>query len=144
MWHPWRTLRETFPHWEVRWVDMPAGYDASTDHDEKLIWMDRRLNQAERRWTVTHEMIHIERGHDGTCNDKIECSVDREAARRLIPIEALVMAALWSRTLREMACELWVPAHAVVTRMDSLHPAERAYLHRRVANRDNEDQCERS
>jgi Zn-dependent peptidase ImmA (M78 family) len=133
MWHPWRTLCETLPLFDVRFTSMPDGYDGSLDLENRIIWIERRLSQAQRRWTLTHELVHQERGHDGHCDERVEESVDAEAARRLIELEDLADAAVWARTLYELAAELWVPPIAVVVRFDHMHPAERAYLRRRVA-----------
>lgn len=48
------------------------------------IWLDTGLTQAEARCALTHELIHLEHGHDGHQEPRIEARVRREAARRLV------------------------------------------------------------
>lgn len=134
--HPWRKLRDDHPDWHVVWVDLPDEVLGITNHDRKEIALNRRQLQCQRRVTLQHELIHVREGHDGHCNEKIERAIERQVARDLIPIERLADAACWAHTLRELSDELWVDDRLVVTRIEHLHPAERAYLTRRMSQRD--------
>ncbi len=139
MLHPWRRLRDDHPDWHLFWEKLPDGVLGLTDHRRKHVVLDKRQLQCQRRVTLAHELIHIRNGHDGHCNENVERAIERQVARDLIPIEQLADAACWAHTLRELSDELWVDDALVVTRIDALHPAERAYLARRVAARHNEE-----
>lgn len=86
-------------------------------------------------WAV-HEAIHHLRD-DGRCADdwweaKQEAVVDQTAAHLLIPLDALTDALRWAHNLAELADELWVDEATVRTRLDHLHPSERAWLRRQL------------
>lgn len=83
VWHPWRALRSLLTV-NLIWTDLfPAGVLGATDGTR--IWMIPRQLQAERRCTLTYELVHIERGHVGCQPPAIEAAVHAEVARRLIP-----------------------------------------------------------
>lgn len=136
--HPWRHLSR-LTHIKVRWSRDDTELDGAlgwfyVDTDE--IVLDARQTQAERRSTLTHELVHAER-RDGPCGSVVldarqERTVSQVAARRLIPLRALGEALRWSRDPDEVAEELWVDVDTLRVRMAHLHPAERAYLKRRV------------
>ncbi|MFI5426108.1 hypothetical protein [Aeromicrobium sp. UC242_57] len=93
------------------------------------------MTQAERRSTLTHELIHHERGPCSPgSEDREELIVDREAARRLIDIRKLGETLAWAGSHEEAADELWVDVPTLMTRLAALHPAERAYLKQRLAH----------
>ncbi len=95
------------------------------------IWLRRSLTQAERRCTLTHELVNRERGPvpaDPAGAAREEAIVDEIAARRLIAISALVDALRWSRHPREIAEHLWVGEPTLNTRMATLDPIETAEL----------------
>lgn len=132
--HPWRRLRELV-HIELCWHD--EGVMGETDFEAGTISLRRDLGQAERRCTVLHEVLHAERG---PANDepglvaREELRVRREASRLLLPDIRLVGEALaWSHDYSEAAHELWVDEDTLLDRLDHLHPAERHYLRRRLA-----------
>jgi len=123
-------------HVLVEWTDdLPEHVLGDTD-GVRHIRMAKDQLQVERRCTLTHELIHIERGDQG-CEARAEDAVRRETARRLIPIRALGDAVVfWGDDLAALADELWVDEDTMQTRLDTLHPSERGYLKRRVALRD--------
>ena len=61
-----------------------------------------------------------------------ELAIDKAVAWRLIEIKALGEALAWTQSLDEAAEELWVDKATLLTRLRHLHPAERAYLTRRL------------
>lgn len=124
--HPWRRLREQ-PHLEVIWQPQPPGVLARTD-GRRLIWMDPRMSQVQRRCAATHEAIHIERGHVGGCSTTEETHVRAETARRLIEMPALLTAYRWADNLVEVADELWVTIEVLRDRVDHLTPDETRQL----------------
>lgn len=93
-----------------------------------VIWLDKRLDQVERRCTLTHELIYIERQHTGCQLPAVEIEVCLEAARRLIPIGDLVSVLRWSNYAHEMADELWVTTEVLMDRLTSLSPDELSIL----------------
>jgi hypothetical protein len=97
----------------------------------RRIWLARGLTQAERRCTLTHELVHRERGPlptDPTGAMREERAVDEIASRRLITIDALTDGLRWSRQPRELAEHLWVDEPTLQTRMATLDPLEVAEL----------------
>lgn len=124
--HPWRVLRDHWPHIDLHYADLPPGVwglsDAST------IWLDEGLSQAERRCTLLHEIIHRERGDDQCQDEATEAAIQVEVARRLIPYAVLESALLWARDVLELADELWVDVETAQARLDHLHPSERVRL----------------
>lgn len=129
-WHPWRILRTEHVD-----VDVSCRYRLP-DHLMGLqrgarIWLCRTLTQAERRCTLTHELVHRERGPvpaDPVAAEREERIVDEIAARRLITAPALVDALRWTRHPRELADSLWVDEPTLQTRMTTLDPVEVAEL----------------
>lgn len=132
--HPWRALRAVDV--DVRWSPMP-GRLGSWSLRERRITMDPRQSQAQKRCTITHELVRVERGHDGPQPPAVDLAVRKEAAKRLISIYALADAIVWTENRDELAYELWVDRATVDARLDHLHPAEAGYLRRRLAARDN-------
>lgn len=131
--HPWRRLRD-LAHVTLLWHD--DGPMGVTNFARQTISLRRGLTQAERRSTVLHECLHIERGPAlTTLAAREELRVERESARLLLPDVRLVGDALaWARNLDEAADELWVDRKTLRTRLETLHPAERGYLKSRLAD----------
>ncbi|WP_102140884.1 hypothetical protein [Mycobacterium hubeiense] len=126
LWHPWRTLRDHHADVDVtcrhRLPDQIMGLQRGA-----RIWLCRTLTQAERRCTLTHELVHRERGPvptDPVAAAREERIVDEIAARRLIALTALVNGIRWSRHPRELAEHLWVDEPTLNTRMATLDSIE--------------------
>ena len=131
--HPWRRLRE-LTHVRLLWHDDgPAGL---TRFAEQTISLRRGMTYAERRTTILHECLHIERGPAlSTLAAREELRVERETARLLMPdVKALGEALAWAHDLDEAAEELAVDLAALRTRLGNLHPAEAHYLRSRLVN----------
>lgn len=125
-WHPWRALRER-EQIIVYWTDdLTCGVLGATDGAR--VWMARDQLQAERRCTLTHELVHLEWAHLGEQSAAIERAVAVEAARRLIPVEDLVRAAAWAVSVEEAAEELWVDVDTLLVRLENLNENERERL----------------
>jgi hypothetical protein len=105
----------------------------------RRIWLCSTLTQAERRCTLTHEIVHIERGPlpagDAAARREEEI-VNDIASRRLIPLDALVDAFRWHRhpTPVQLADELWVDVPTLEFRMRGLGPIEVAELEHRLGD----------
>lgn len=95
------------------------------------IWLCRRLNQARRRCTLTHEILHLERGPvptDPRGLAREERIVSQLAAQRLIPLPQLIDGLKWTRDIEQLADHLWVDVPTLQARMQSLDPIEVAQL----------------
>ncbi|MFE2994220.1 hypothetical protein ACFXG4_04715 [Nocardia sp. NPDC059246] len=93
------------------------------------ILIDRRLGQAARRCTLTHEIIHLERGlaPRGTRFAAREEQTVRElTARRLITLPALTEALMWVAPddPYALAEQLWVDMPTLRIRLRHITPAE--------------------
>lgn len=130
MYHPWRRLRELT---DVTLCWHQYGVAGWCRHSTATVSLRTDLTQAERRSTVCHEVVHLERG-PGLLGfeDREESAVEREAAKRLIGIRELGEALAWAGSFAEAADELWVDVGTLRARLSYLHPAERAYLARRL------------
>lgn len=115
---------------------LPEGRCGQTDVLNRIIWIDERLNQAQRRSTLTHEAIHAAR-LDLYCTDRDEAKVEQAAARLLLPLCALLRVLPWAYGVDEAADELWVDVDMLWCRLNHLHPSERAAIKRAFAARDN-------
>lgn len=136
MYHPWRHLR-TLTRWDLVWATLPVAVLGLVDFRRRRIILEPRQLQAERRSTIAHELVHVERGPapaGGWWQAREERTVDRVAARRLISLDALAEALAWSSDPHEVAEELWVDVPTLEARLAHLHPAERHALRRRLAH----------
>jgi hypothetical protein len=138
MHNPWRAFGDDFPDWEIKRVRLPDGVNGETDVDTCTIYIDDRLDQAERRSTLAHEAIHAAKRHR-ECNEWDELAVELAAAQILLPLDRLLYVLPWATTVVEAAEELWVDPDLLWARLDHLHPIEDAAIRRAFANRDNED-----
>lgn len=134
MHHPWRAFR-ALADWRLHWQSLPAGVFGLTNHAERSVILNASLLQVERRCTIEHERQHILRGPvppDPWLAAREESAVEQAAARALISLEHLGDALAWSLDVHEVADVLWVDVDTLRTRMQHLHPSERAYLLGRV------------
>jgi len=110
---------------------LPPGLMGSTCHRRRVVTLDLRLSQAERRCTIAHELEHVARGpapDDPVLRAREEAAIDRAVSRRLIPLDRLVEAAAWSRCSAEMADELWVDRPTLQARLGTLDDEERGRI----------------
>lgn len=120
LYHPWRALGADWAHINLEHrTDLPQGRLGDTDGRTR-IRLRMPLLQVERRCTLTHELIHLERGDTGTCTPATERMIDREVARRLISIDALCAALRWTLDPDELADELWVTPKVLRARFDQM------------------------
>lgn len=134
MFHPWRVLRG-LTDVTLHWVAMPTRMGTSSGRD---VWLDPRQLQAERRCTLTHELVHLERGTRWV-DGREESAVDVEAARRLIDLPDLLRALQWAVSydsrparLASMAEELWVDVPTLEARLAHLSADEESWLRARI------------
>lgn len=139
---PWRHVRQ-MPGVVVAMDDLEHA-QAYWEPDHQVILLDRRLNQAERRSCLAHELQHIEAGD--TCCDvgpdgarqsrRQETRADGGAARQLITLDALADALLWCLGPDEVAEHLHVDERTVRARIRGLTDDEKTYIESRIAARD--------
>lgn len=133
--HPWRRLRD-LPHVTLQWHD--GGPKGRTTFATNTISIRRGLSWAQRRCTVLHELLHIERGPalEGALAAREEERVRRETARLMLPdVKMIGEAIAWALSEEECAEELGVDVPVLRYRLKHLHPSERAWLHRRLEER---------
>lgn len=90
---PWQDLAVHWPDVEVRIEPMTGTLLGVLAYP--VIMLRAGTSAAQRRCTLTHEIVHLERGVDdcGPWSAREEQLVHREVARRLIPLPALTAAA---------------------------------------------------
>lgn len=133
--HPWAEFAR-LSDWELRWERLPSGIWGLTDFGQKTVTLTLGMTQAERRCTIAHETQHILRGPvPSAYQDREEVTVDRNAARLLLPDVRRVGSALAAAgDLQSAAEELWVDDLILRVRLECLHPSERGYLRARLAD----------
>ena len=127
--HPWGRLRE-LGDWLIGWAHLPADLAGITRHSARVIVLDKRLLQAERRCTLAHELEHVARGPlpaDPVLAAREEASIDEVVARRLISLCAPFVVP-W-RGPRGLTRLLWVHVPTLRARLASLEPAETGLPH---------------
>lgn len=135
MFHPWRALRD-LPHIDLFWQESDVELGHST-FEPPCITITSGMTQAERRSTLTHELIHHERGSVPAINENAEERiVDDLAARRLIPLDVLLDKMVYCYDEHELAEVLWVDVPTVVTRLRNLTRAESEYLNDELYRRE--------
>lgn len=137
-WHPWRHLRDQHPHVHVAYPDGGTGCLGRWTGDG--IEINRRSSQRERRCTLTHEIVHVERGpvsSDLRLAMREEEIVERITAQRLIELDRLVDVLAWNRYRvdDETAEELWVDLPTLLTRVRNLTDRERGFIDRELTRR---------
>jgi len=133
--NPWRHLAATHPglHVDCRADLRPGRMGAWLTTGE--VALSRLLGQAERRCTITHETVHVERGPvstDPRLAAREEAVVDEIAARRLIPLDDLIDAIRWGQGNPDCE-ELWVDLPTLQARVRTLTEAEQAQISEALA-----------
>lgn len=137
---PWQMLGE-MPDIELVWTtddDLLRGDDAWWDPDSRQIFMDLRLKQVVKRCALAHELAHVVR-EDASCgiavhDDRMEIAADRLASRWLLPdLNAIAHAFVTAESNGHAAEMLWVTLPILEARYAAMHPAERHYIRRKVA-----------
>lgn len=117
--HPWQVVRELGVR--VLWrAELPGRALGLCDPASMTVYLNRaRLTtQAERRCALTHELVHLQWGHQGEQPEPVERRVRAKTARLLIPDRDLTDALCWSTDLYELAETLWVTEAVMRDRID--------------------------
>jgi len=133
--NPWRHLNAAHPdlHVDCRADLRPGRMGAWLATGE--VALSRLLGQAERRCTITHETVHVERGPvsaDPRLAAREEAVVDEIAARRLITLDDLIDAIRWGQGNPDCE-ELWVDLPTLQARVRTLTDVERAQISEALA-----------
>lgn len=138
--HPWRRLR-ALSHITLLWHD--DGPMGETDFEAGTISIRRGMSYEERRSTVLHECLHVERGPVPMgLAEREELLVEKATAREMLPsVKDIGDAYAWAQGDEYgAALELGVDVGVLRTRMKYMtHPAERAYLARRFDEGDRDE-----
>jgi len=126
---PWHDLAVNWPDVEV--VIEPMGGRLLGVLRYPVIALRAGTSAAQRRCTLTHEIVHLERGVGdcGPWSGREELQVHREVARRLIPVADLAAAVRelgGSAVLAELAQALDVDLETARLRLDLLTADELA------------------
>lgn len=126
--HPWRAIRAR-EDVTVEWQRRDGLLGTWCERSRRMV-LHPDQNQAERRCTAAHELLHAERG-DTTCDWRTH----RDAARLLVDLRALgdALVVYGEEDLTRVAEELWVDLDTLSARLQYLHPSERGYLRRRLS-----------
>lgn len=106
-------------------IPEPARY---YDSRRSIVLRTGLLLEEERRY-LWHELVHADR-RDQACHGSIavETGVEREAARRAMPLASLLWAFRLEWQRHQVAGLLKLPEEWVQFRLDTAHPAERSRL----------------
>lgn len=121
----------------IEHVDLPVGA-GWYDPGEQVILLDRTLSQAERRSALAHELEHVLAededisGVSRVLAMRQEARAQTRAARKLIPLAALIGALLWSMDEFELAEELRVDVNMLRCRLATLSEDEHQEIDRRL------------
>lgn len=132
--HPWRALRG-LPHITLRW----SAAVARGRIDGHTIILHPLLTQAERRSTLAHELVHLERGPAPPhLAAREELIVEEIAARRLVDLDDLADAIAWhdGHAHDGMAEDLWVDRAILLARIRALNDEERAHINTIMARKE--------
>jgi hypothetical protein len=124
---PWRDLRRNWPEVELIVEPMAGDLLGEVRDDGRQIALRAGTSSGQRRCTLTHELIHLERGllDCGPWQSREELIVHAEVARRLIPIDML------SEAIRFLGGDGDAAALALLLDVDS----ETLLLRRRLLDR---------
>jgi len=135
---PWADLRQNWPDVTVVIEPMTDDLLGEVRDDGRLIALRADTSAAQRRCTLTHELVHLERGilDCGPWLQREEDLVHAEASRRLIPLDSLAAG------IRELggaddpaALAHWldVDSETLAVRLHRMSGAERRALRRALA-----------
>lgn len=128
------------PHLTLEITRLPDDEMGRWIPSRQTILLDDRLDQAERRCTLVHEMVHHISGDMLGLTPELAAMQERlcreRSARLLITITALADAMAWSEHAGEIADQLWVDEPTLWDRLEHLTPEEHAFLHSSLQRRE--------
>lgn len=135
---PWADLRQNWPDVTVVIEPMTDDLLGEVRDDGRLIALRADTSAAQRRCTLTHELVHLERGilDCGPWLQREEDLVHAEASRRLVTLDSLaagIRALGGADDQAALAHWLDVDSETLAVRLHRLSSAERAMLRRALA-----------
>jgi hypothetical protein len=135
---PWADARENWPQVRVVVEPMTGDLLGEVREDGLVIALRAGTSSAQRRCTLAHELVHLERGilDCGPWLQREEIQVHTEVSLRLIPLSALAAAirALGGAEDRAALAQwLEVDSETLAMRLDRLNATERRMLRRLLA-----------
>ena len=135
---PWVDLRQNWPHVKVVIERMTGDLLGEVRDDGKVIALRADTSAAQRRCTLTHELVHLERGilDCGPWLQREESLVHAEVSLRLIPLASLaaaIRALGGAEDSAALAQWLDVDSETLATRLSRMSSAERRMLRRLLA-----------
>lgn len=126
---PWALLHDEMP--DVVLLREPIAEPGRYYDQERAIVLRSGLSiEAERRY-LWHELVHARR-RDAACTgwvrERMERSVEREAARLAMPVQVMAEQASRCSSWHDFVWHMKVPESWVRFRFSVLHPAERAIV----------------
>ncbi|MDI1289366.1 MAG: ImmA/IrrE family metallo-endopeptidase [bacterium] len=133
---PWADLGQRFPDLHAEVSDIwPAR--AGVDLDAGIILIDKRLNRAQGRSALAHEIAHLDLRHQKWHVPRVDLRQERDAdalaARRLVDVRSLADAYIWTNDDASIAEILNVDISTLHARFAILHPSEEALIEARMA-----------
>ncbi|WP_368844761.1 ImmA/IrrE family metallo-endopeptidase [Kocuria sp. CPCC 204721] len=92
------------------------------------MWLDQNLTAIEARCTLTHELIHLARGHNQHQPPAVEDRVRADTARLLVPWAAITAHAGSRLSIWQLAQELGVTERVLNDRLQHANAEELAEL----------------
>lgn len=135
---PWADLRQNWPHVKLVIEEMTGDLLGEVRDDGRLIALRAGTSAAQRRCTLTHELVHLERGilDCGPWLQREEALVHAEVSRRLIPLAdlaAAIRALGGADDPAALAQWLDVDSETLATRLNRMGSSERTALRRALA-----------
>ncbi|TFI02580.1 ImmA/IrrE family metallo-endopeptidase [Kocuria rhizophila] len=90
---------------------------ASGCTDGRHVWLNEHLTDVEARCALTHELVHISRGHTRHQPAAVEDDVQAQTARLLVPWEAITEHAGSQLDQWHLAQELGVTERVLIDRL---------------------------
>lgn len=132
-------LAERYPDWRVYTADLEGIVPEVMSPKRKFILLEETTSAVVQRCSLAHAIAHIDLGHGHTLpgwfENKEESDADDLASRRLIRIEDLARALVWSRDREQVAAELEVDLEMLEVRERKLDRQERTRLRRLLSRR---------
>jgi hypothetical protein len=130
---PWQDLDERWPDVTIHVVPMTGDLLGQISGDGRIIELRAGTSSGQRRATLAHEIVHLERGlHDcGPWQDREERQVHAMASRRLLRVAELaatIRALGGCDDLRAMAIMLDVDVETLEVRLADLERRERRII----------------
>lgn len=126
-WNPRAYLRRHHPDVRVIETDLPGQLLGCVDHEQRVIWLARGLDEVGQRCTLAFEIGQLQRGptpQDPSLARVHQWVAEEWAAIRLIPFQRMCEAFRTVATIPEAAALLAVDTPTLRTRLRALTDPE--------------------